>query len=216
MYRVTLLYGGCGTCGVEPAAAFLVSSFAHATAPGSSRDQCLFTVLNACCGVQLRVIFASRLACPRRTVCLRLLTVRGPHAHHWQLDPNFRTHTSGSRHGRFVPAPDLMHRGKQHLYSITSSASPSSGGGIVSPGTGGLEVHDHPIGTPILTAVRAQMSDEPNVAALGQNQTARVLARAALKAAAQRSIAALASSARPPESRKQGAKTGVPFFFAPL
>jgi hypothetical protein len=29
-----------------------------------------------------------------------------PRAHHWQLDPNFRTHTSGSRHGRFVPAPD--------------------------------------------------------------------------------------------------------------
>ena len=22
---------------------------------------------------------------------------------HWQLDPNFRTHTSGTRHGRFVP-----------------------------------------------------------------------------------------------------------------
>jgi hypothetical protein len=34
---------------------------------------------------------------------------------------------------------------------------------------GGLEVHDHPIGIPILTVVRAQMSDEPNVAALGHN-----------------------------------------------
>jgi hypothetical protein len=24
-----------------------------------------------------------------------LLTVRAPHAHHWQLDPNFRTNPSG-------------------------------------------------------------------------------------------------------------------------
>ena len=30
-----------------------------------------------------------------------------PRAHHWQLDPNFRTHPSGSRHGRFVPAADM-------------------------------------------------------------------------------------------------------------
>ena len=29
-----------------------------------------------------------------------------PRAHHWQLDPNFRTNPSGSRHGRFVPFPD--------------------------------------------------------------------------------------------------------------
>ena len=56
MYRVTLLYGGCGTRGVEPVTAFLVSLFAHARpAPGSSRDQCRFTVINACCRVQLRV-----------------------------------------------------------------------------------------------------------------------------------------------------------------
>jgi len=68
----------------------------------------------------------------------------------------------------------------------------------VSPGAGGLEVHDHPIGIPILTVVRAQMSDEPNVAVLSQNKRKRrVLARAALKAAAPRSIAALASFARP-------------------
>jgi hypothetical protein len=26
-----------------------------------------------------------------------------PRAHHWQLDPNYRTDPSGSRHGRFVP-----------------------------------------------------------------------------------------------------------------
>ena len=26
-----------------------------------------------------------------------------PRAHHWQLDPNFRTNPSGSRHGRIVP-----------------------------------------------------------------------------------------------------------------
>ena len=60
MYRVTLLYGGCGTRGVEPVTAFLVSLFAHARpAPGSSRDQCRFTVINACCRVQLRVIFVA-------------------------------------------------------------------------------------------------------------------------------------------------------------
>ncbi|MGA8294281.1 MAG: hypothetical protein WB820_17680, partial [Rhodoplanes sp.] len=29
--------------------------------------------------------------------------VRGRGPSHWQLDPNFRTHTGGSWHGRFVP-----------------------------------------------------------------------------------------------------------------
>ena len=67
--------------------------------------------------------FASRLAYPRRTVCLRLLTVRAPHAHHWQLDPNFRTHTSGSRHGRFVPQVDLCTAANSALSKITAVLS---------------------------------------------------------------------------------------------
>jgi hypothetical protein len=30
-----------------------------------------------------------------------------PGAHHWQLDPNFRTNPSGGRDGRFVPISDF-------------------------------------------------------------------------------------------------------------
>jgi hypothetical protein len=33
-----------------------------------------------------------------------------PRAHHWQLDPNFRTNPSGSRHGRFVPEAGMRTR----------------------------------------------------------------------------------------------------------
>ena len=30
-----------------------------------------------------------------------------PRARHWQQDPNFRTNTSGGRHGRIVPIADI-------------------------------------------------------------------------------------------------------------
>lgn len=41
-----------------------------------------------------------------------------PRARHWQLDPNFRTNPSGSRHGGFVPKGDIA----KHLVLISTES----------------------------------------------------------------------------------------------
>jgi hypothetical protein len=43
------------------------------------------------------------------------------YAHDRQLDPSFRTHTSGSRHGRFVPTAEVVPRSSTRSIDVTRS-----------------------------------------------------------------------------------------------